>query len=370
MVTGLCRSIENSRGNGALRSLAVVALLAISVASALAEERKAVWVAAREARRGLNVVRDDGRVVSYWDVANAKGPRVIPGLENIVATTTELALRRDGVVLTWEPKCVRPQSSPEEYCEFPAAHRIAGLRDIVAIAQHNLCYLALDRNGAVWGWGDDSDGLISGQPALPTPTSKPVKRRLVKTPTRVPLPVPMVFISAGDAQGGAIDREGRAWTWGGGRLAVQLQAPGEDVAGPNGFVARRIAGLPPVRAIDVQLIAYVITKSGELWRWGVWTVNAKKYGSTEPSRVAYLTNIVAVSQIDFFTAVLDGDGAVRFIGTAPDKDNEKFVDQPHASMPMPPAKFISGGARITSDGTVLYFDELNAGVVQRLELGK
>jgi hypothetical protein len=365
-------SLNHSRIRALVRSVVILWLVATAVVSALAQERKAVWVSAQERNLGINIVRDDGRVVSYWDVTFANGPRIIPGLENIVATTARLALRRDGVVLTWTPKCGRDPNNPtdveHEYCEFPAARLVAGLRDIIAISQYGGCYLALGRDGAVWGWGDDSDGLISGRPAVPQFPGKGYKRRLIMAPTRIPLPVPMAGISAGVVQGGAIDREGRAWTWGGGR-SPDLQAPGENVSGPNGFVARRVTGLPPARIIDVHSNVYSVTQIGELWRWGVSSVNGVR-GSTIPSRVEGLTNIVAVSHVGSFTAIMDSDGAVLFIGLGPDADHHgKFIDEPHASKVMPRAKFISGGARITADGAVLFFNNIRSGGVRRLELG-
>jgi hypothetical protein len=338
----------------------------------MAQERKAVWVSAKERVLGVNIVRDDGRVVTYRDLTFANQPRLIPGLENIVATTARLALRRDGVVLTWRPKCGGDPSNPDDvehqYCEFTAARPVAGLRGIVAVEEYAGCYLALDRDGTVWGWGDDSDGLISGQPAVPRVVGKNYRRRVVKAPKRIPLPVPVASISAGVAQGGAIDRDGRAWTWGGGRFP-DLQAPGEDVAGPNGFVARRVANLPPIRVIDVDSSAYAVTQTGELWRWGVSRVNGVR-GSTNPSRVMGLTNVVAVSQVSSFTAIMGGDGTVLFIGFAPDVSHVgKFSDEPNASKVMPVAKFISGGARITTDGEVLFFNDLRPGNARRLELG-
>lgn len=355
-----------ARLRGLVPAVAVLLLAAVVSSGAVAQPRKAVWIAAVETNLGINVVRDDGRVVSYWDVSSAEGPRVIPGLENIVATTARLALRRDGVVLTWQPKCV---GGEDPNCEFPPARPVAGLRNVVTISEYRGCYLALDREGTVWGWGDDSNGLISGQPAVDQPLGKPYKRRLVNAPTRVPLPVPMASISAGAAQGGAIDRDRRAWTWGGGSSAEFLQGPGEDIRGSNGFVARRITGLPPVRALDTRTTAYAITLTGELWRWGVSQVNGMR-GSTTPSKVEGVTNVAAISHTGFFTAIMDGFGIVRFIGLAPDHDHGgKFIDEPHASKPMPRATFISGNARITTDGSVLFFPFGSNGAVRRLELG-
>ena len=93
---------RNCCANRIVHALGVVLFFACSTASVLAQERKAVWVTAQDSIRGPNVVRDDGRVVAYRNGVAAKGPRLIPGLENIVATTTQLALRRDGVVSQFE----------------------------------------------------------------------------------------------------------------------------------------------------------------------------------------------------------------------------------------------------------------------------
>lgn len=362
-------TVLNTLSRGLAGSLVVLLFVATTSTLAIGQERKAVWVSATEPNLGVNVVRDDGRVVSYWDVTGVKGPRIIPGLENIVATTARLALRKDGVVLMWEPKCGRNPDHPEdvehEFCEFPSARPVTGLSKIVAISESSGAYLALDRDGAVWGWGDDSDGLISGKPAVPQPFGKPFKHRLVEAPTRIPLPAPMKAISASIALGGAIDREGHTWIWGGGKFP-ELQAPGEDFPGPNGFVARRVIGIPPAQSID---FTHVVTQTGEAWRWGISRVNGVR-GSVIPSRVAGLTNVVALSYADFFTALLDSNGVVLFIGVAPDtRSYGKFIDEPHATKLMPPAKFVSAGARITTDGAVLFFSDIRPEIVQRLELG-
>jgi hypothetical protein len=362
-------TVLNTLNRGVAGSLVVLLFVATTSTLAIGQDRKAVWVSATEPNLGVNIVRDDGRVVSYWDVTGVKGPRIIPGLENIVATTARLALRSDGVVLTWEPKCSGNPDNTEdvehEFCEFPPAHPVAGLSKIEAISERSGSYLALDRDGAVWGWGDDSDGLISGKPAVSQPFAKPFKHRLVEAPMRIPLPVPIKAISAGIAQGGAIDREGHTWIWGGGKFP-ELQVPGEDFPGPNGFAAWRVVGIPPAQSID---FTYVVTQTGEVWRWGISRVNGVR-GSVIPSRVAGLTNVVALSFATFFTALLDSDGVVLFVGIAPDAKNYgEFIDEPHATKPMPPAKFVSAGARITADGTVLFFSHIRAGIVQRLELG-
>lgn len=370
-VVSILGKSEIMRTRGAVLSLTVFLLAVSAAVPALGQERKAIWVSAKKSELGVNVVRDDGRVVSYWDVSGVKGPRIIPGLENIVATTARLALRNDGVILTWTPKCGGNPDNPDdvdhEFCEFPPAREVAGLRNIVAISEDSMgCYVALDRDGAVFGWGDDSNGLISGRPAVPQPFGKPFKRRLVRTPTRIPLPAPMSSISAATSHVGAVDRIGHVWMWGGGEFFSDVHAPGEDYPRPNGFVARKVSGIPPARSIDS---GYVITRTGEVWRWGISRVNGVR-GSVIPNRVPGLSDAVALSAIGFFTAIMDQDGIVLFIGIAPDVENYgKFIDEPHATKLMPRAKFISAGARITTEGDVLLFRKTRSGIVQSLELG-
>jgi alpha-tubulin suppressor-like RCC1 family protein len=318
-------------------------------------------------------VRDDGSVVSYQDVSAVEHPRVIPGLQKIVATTARLALRSDGELFTWLPRCGGnpddPQDEEHEFCEFPPAQPIAGLHHVVAISEVAGCYLALDRNGAVWGWGDDSNGLISGRPSVRRGVGERFNRRMVDRPTRIPLPRPIAAISAGAVQAGAVDRQGDVRTWGAGYL-TDTQAPGESFYGKAGFVAKRVAGLPPIRHIDMYSTAYAVTRTADVWRWGVSRVDGVR-GSNTPSKVAGLRDVVSLSHTGFFTAVMDREGIVLFVGIAPDSNSYgRFTDEPHATKLMPRAKFISAGARITADGSVLYFGRTGLGMVQLLDLGK
>jgi alpha-tubulin suppressor-like RCC1 family protein len=191
---------------------------------------------------------------------------------------------------------------------------------------------------------------------------------MVKTPKRIPLSVPMTSISAGNFQGGAIDREGNVWTWGGKRFPED-QAPGEDVVGAGGFVSRKIAGLPPVWKLDISGTAYVVTQANEVWRWGVSNINGVRRGSTIPISVPGMTNIVDVSQTSFSTALLGKNGGVWFIGNALNVDDNEFIDEPRPSTQMPPAIAISAGARITAEGEALLFADGRRGRVQRLQIG-
>jgi hypothetical protein len=210
--------------------------------------------------------------------------------------------------------------------------------------------------------------LISGKPAIPMPIGKKFARRIVPKPRRIPLPVPMVQISNGLVQGAAVDRDGQVWTWGGGK-SPDIEAPGDDIRDASGFVAHRVTGLPPVKLIAADSTTYVVTQAGDVWRWGQSRATRAPVVSAVPSRVGGLSNIVGLSNTSFYVAFLDQGGIVSFLGGAPDDALDRAVDEPHTTIQLPPAKFVSAGARITTDGVVLYFSDLREGIVQRLELG-
>lgn len=340
-----------------------VYLLVVAFEASASVQRRAIAVAAVESQWAPIVLRDDGRVVSYRNKANVTEPILIRGLDRIVAVATSMALRSDGRVLTWDHSCGDDQGA---ICDYSQAREVKELRDIVMISEVDDCRLALSKDGTVWGWGNDSDGQISG--LQPTPVRRWDKRRLVTAPTQIPLKVPMAAISAGYLQAGGIDREGRVWVWGGGRLP-EMKAPGTDFVGPAGFAARRVEGLPPVVSMDTHSTTYVVTQNGDVWTWGVSRINGETRGSATPTRIAEFAKIVAVSNTPFFLAALTGDGSVLFLGIAPDAPNHQYSAEPRATAQLPRSTAISGGARITTEGELLLFKDTKPGVVQHVEIG-
>jgi hypothetical protein len=339
----------------------VIGLLvfALSAPSAAAQHR-AVAVAASEPNLGVSVLREDGRVVSFTGPDELEGPVVIPGLDRVIAITARTALRDDGSVLTWEPHCYR-----DDQCEVPPRNvrRVARLHDVVAISEANGFYLAVDKDGSVWGWGNDEDGLISGLP--PLDQSKIHKVRSVNVPVRIPLPVPMVAVSAGYVQAGAVDRDGNAWTWGGHRFP-RVVAAGEQFTMKQGLVAVRVAGLPPVFTIDVFSSPYVV------WAWGDVPATTGSVQTTVPMKIAGATGIVALSQSYGAVAMLTKGGTVFYLGpSAPDDQFSGDTHfEPRATVRTPPAAAISGAARITADGALLYFLFNHPQAPKRVDIGK
>jgi len=116
--------------------------------------------------------------------------------------------------------------------------------------------MAIDKNGRAWGWGTNSSGRIGDN----TFTSR-------RTPVSVAGAVKTFCkISAGNAHNMAIDKNGRAWGWGGngngqlGDNSTNQQLTPVSVLGAVKTFCQITAGNNNTMAID---------KNGRSWGWGL-----------------------------------------------------------------------------------------------------
>ena len=136
---------------------------------------------------GWVVLRDDGKVVSFRNPNSWSDPVTIKGLSDVIAiagANPGWALERDGVVLKWEYHCSN-QEMP--ICDIGPAHPIIGVKNATAISRYGDYGLVLERDGSVWGLGEDRDGQITGS-AGGSRNQKPTKRMLSR---------PLMQIAAG-----------------------------------------------------------------------------------------------------------------------------------------------------------------------------
>ncbi|MBX3624801.1 MAG: hypothetical protein KF892_07305 [Rhizobacter sp.] len=198
------------------------------------------------------VLRRDGSVWGYGgndfgqlgtpdeNVNNQTLPltRPVAGLTGVTAIAAGMrhavALKRDGTVWqwganntalhdlnqrlhggTWEMSSQLPRQR-----DFfnPEPSRVPGLPDIVKIAAGKNHSVALDKNGAVWAWGESSGGLLgiplrfSAEPLGHHPIYK--VGTFVDLPVRVPGVEQVVDIAAAGRHTIALKRDGTVWGWG------------------------------------------------------------------------------------------------------------------------------------------------------------
>jgi phosphodiesterase/alkaline phosphatase D-like protein len=213
----------------------------------------------------------NGTVTGWGD--NTFGETSIPGINNVVAIAAGsnfgLALMADGTVTGWGGPSGgggREQLPAGARANSPATTIPPGLSNVVAIAAGTDFSLALQVNGTVVGWGNDSFGATDIPPGLSNVTA----------------------IAAGNEFGLALVSGGTVVGW------------GDNLAGETNIPA----GLTNVVAIAAgSLHALALKSDGTVVGWG-----DNELGET--TIPAGLTNVVAIAAGSGFSLALRSDGTV------------------------------------------------------------
>ncbi len=223
-------------------------------------------------------IRVDGCLV-YFDATYAfmPPPKIVPGIENAVVVAGEymtesspqdfIALDKNGIVYTIPHGCVVNEKY-EATCKVMPARRVDGLPPITFISSYEGAHLAVDRQGEVWGWGENDAGQVGPKAAAPWRIAKP---------TRLSLPTIMQTVSVSQSSSTGLDINGRVWFWGGYpegtnylgerfEWLIRNEIPSGKIHQiSKGFRVIEIEALPPARQI---LGDRVLARDGSLWTWG------------------------------------------------------------------------------------------------------
>ena len=244
-------------------------------------------------------------------------PVEVPGLTKVVAVAsgqnTAYALRRDGTVWAWgddvQDELGDDGSSPQQ---IPKRIRVPG--GIVAIEAGAFSAYALQRDGTVWAWGSNSFGQLGTDGAI-VPSGTP--RRVHGLPA-------VANIAAGSGDGYALDRDGRVWAWGdnslgqlgtGGCTASRLLTR-DDLQCPLAAGPVEVRGLTGVTAIAAGAdTAYALTSDGTVWAWGDRSFGALgiRIGhpfADQPVRIRGLKHVVAITAGAYSGYAIRRDGSV------------------------------------------------------------
>jgi alpha-tubulin suppressor-like RCC1 family protein len=234
----------------------------------------------------------------------------ISGLTDVVAISAgyyhSLALKADGTVWAWGYNN-KGQLGINSNTNKDAPVQVLGgdqdgtyLTDIVAIAAGNYFGLAVDKDGYVWAWGDNSAGQLGNGSTTTT-----------KTPVKVDDISGVIAVSAGSLNSLALDVNGDVFAW------------GDNAYGQIG-VGTTVDKTAPVQVDDINDIVSIaagaahslaIDQSGDLYVWGYNNKGQLGLGST--------TNYKTPEKVD------DVDGSSLFIAAG--GSNSLFISSEEIS---------------------------------------
>lgn len=164
--------------------------------------------------------------------------------------------------------------------------------DITAGQYHTV---ALDEDGEVWAWGDNTYGQLGNG-----------TMQDAEIPSQVANLTNVVAIAAGRNHTVAVRSDGTVWAWGDnthGQLGTSVIQ--------NAAVPSQIAGLTNVAAVAAGRGHSVALRSdGTVWTWGDNTHGQLGVGKTPGNRVTDLNNVVAIAAGEEHTVALRSDGTV------------------------------------------------------------
>lgn len=153
-------------------------------------------------------------VLGYEENRSSTIPVQIPGLSNITKITGGLghmlALKDDGTVWAWgdNDHCRLGNETASEFNGFTGVWtpvKVGGLSNIVDISAGNVHSMALDSDGTVYCWGQNSDGQIGEGSEVSYEHYVPITVNGLKD---------IRNISCGGRNSMAIDSRGQLWAWG------------------------------------------------------------------------------------------------------------------------------------------------------------
>lgn len=182
-------------------------------------------------------------------------------------TWTAYAVRKDGSVWGWGNGFANLLGASGRWDFFdpskndnPRPIKISGVGDVVALSGGNYHMLALTRDGRVYSWGDNDDG------ALGRPLERGIGDTAYQMPGLVQGLPSVKAISAGYDFSMAVDLQGRVWVWGNntyGTLGVPPKA--ED----NRFVPRALQGVEDAASVHGgHYHAFAVLANGAVVGWG------------------------------------------------------------------------------------------------------
>lgn len=287
-----------------------------------------------------------------------------------------LLLGTDGRVWAWGDNSfgqLGNGSAERAFAQVPAL--VNGLMNIIQISTGGDFNVALDHDGIVWVWGDNTSGeLAQPESAPPLVAPGPFDVSMSATPLPVSGLPPIVAVSAGSSHVLALAQDGLVWSWGANQEGQLGNGTTSSSPTPTPAVIGNLTKITQISAGVRHNLA--VRTDGTVWVWGDNSIDELGIGTvpgpvTAPVQAIALSRIVAVAAGSQHSVALRDDGAVWTWG-----DNQwGQLGNPSVSLtatgapaPVPGLPLIAAVAAsnsntiaLGSDGTVWVWGENNQG---------
>lgn len=208
-----------------------------------------------------------------------------PNVQNTVWSWGADPFDNFGVPASGVGTCHLPDISALPCSLVPVEVRGAGglghLSGVVQIASDGGHVLAVDSRGSVWAWGYDYQGDAGPAPVTACPSSNPAP--CVPYPALMPVVHDVTDVSAGGGFSLAVQRDGTVWGWGdnssgelgqgtdeynSGQYASATPLQVKNPRDPSGFLQRIVAAAGYDHTTAIQRGSAADGSQNTMWSWG------------------------------------------------------------------------------------------------------
>lgn len=228
-----------------------------------------------------------------------------------IGYSTTVGVKEDGTVWSWGSDTYGSLGNGREPTQQGIPTPIAGMTDFIEVAGTGNHFLALHKDGTVWSWGDNRYGQL-GYATIKNYSAVPQQVVGLKD---------IVSVAASLGHSLVLDKQGAVWGFGNNDGMQLGLSPADNL--PHTIPIKILTRDDALRVLATASTSAILTNTGELYYWGAeFFIKDKaqtphiprKYLFSLPIADAVMTNIMYVLTTDGFVWVQSGNNYVGQLG--------------------------------------------------------